>query len=197
MRQPRALPSEGFRALGVDPGLSTCGVAIVRVDEAHEYAEELRTITTTPSPKKRNVLANDDVFRRSREIVRVLRVYAANAHVICFEAWSPVRNAGAAQKVARTYGALAAICEEFDIPVVAPTPQQIKKKLTGRRDASKDDVRIALQARFDRNRDVFTRFDANTPKTKREHGYDALGVVVASLDSEILRVARKLYRPAS
>jgi Holliday junction resolvasome RuvABC endonuclease subunit len=82
---------------------------------------------------------------------------------------------------------LADVCAEQQIPMMQPTPQRIKKALTGRRDASKKDIQDALVSRYP---DCEVLLGA-LAKTKREHAADALGAVVASLDSELVKMARR------
>lgn len=182
-------------ALGIDPGLATLGLAEMEIFADSEQLRAMRTFTTKASPKKMHILANDDVFRRSREIVRVIEplVRDVRVQVICFEAWSPIRNAGAAAKVARTFGIIAALAEVYSIPVVSPTPQQVKMASTGRRDASKETVQASIRKRYRKDAGVFKRFEKDTPKSRREHGYDACGIIVASLDSEVIRGLRRFF----
>lgn len=74
------------------------------------------------------------------------------------------------------------------LPIVQATPQEVKRATTGARDASKDDVRAALERRYG----PLAAFLGALPDGEHEHPVDALAATVACLDSEPLRMARRL-----
>jgi Holliday junction resolvasome RuvABC endonuclease subunit len=188
-----------FKLLGLDPGFSKFGWGALRVHERYEELLAMGIFETKKEAKKRHVLQSEDSFERTREIAHFLgdKIRTYGPKVVCFEAWSPVRNASAAAKVAFAYGALAS--QAYGLPTVSPTPQRVKKRLTGRQSASKDDIEAAVlnylitphNPYADASYKVVQQFRRDVPKSKRDHAFDAIGVIIASLESDIIRAARQ------
>jgi crossover junction endodeoxyribonuclease RuvC len=176
--------------VGLDPGFASCGYAIVRLESEGEQLVGCGVIHTAKTDRKQHVLACDDNFRRAREIVHALvaLIESRRPVAICAEAMSFPRQSSVAAKMAMTWGAIAALTVQYRLPLVQPTPQTIKKKLCGVASASKQDVQNAVKRHFD------GRASVNVLKTEEEHVYDAMGAILASLDGEVLRMARQLVR---
>lgn len=172
--------------LGCDPGLANFGIAVVEL-------EPLRVITLEVLRTKKSTakaLVADDNVRRSREIAASLLELCKHRPVaICAEAMSHPRNASAAGKLSMSWGVLSAISALLDIPIVQASPQRIKKATCGRADASKAEVQRALVDRFG-------ALVWPTPGGVIEHAADALGAVIACLDSDVMRMARQMGRAA-
>lgn len=179
----------GVRVLGTDIGFASFGVAVVELGDAAETVYELDVIRTDKSSKKSNVLATEDNIRRTREICVALRalIRRHNIRAICGEAMSFPRSSSVAGKMCLAWGVVAALTVEFDLPLVQCTPMQLKKAVCGNKSAAKEDVETALLERYG---DAVDRLFTGLP-SQREHCFDALGSVVAGLDSEVLRMARK------
>jgi crossover junction endodeoxyribonuclease RuvC len=191
--------------LGLDPGFSNVGWAIAEVSASGyitPYA--MGVFETEKSDKKKNVLATDDNFRRSREIARFLadlienethgykdddKVPDLRPELIAAESMSFPRNSSVAAKMAYSWGILASISETRNLPVVQVTPQALKKALTGNKSAEKADIAAAMNVLFG-----LAYLEGiglgKIPKSKREHPYDALGAIVACKDAELVRVLR-------
>lgn len=183
----------GVCVLGIDPGLATFGVTLVDLQPEGEAVIDMAITTTSKSSKKQNVLAADDTFRRACELAEWFRVFLMNAtppmQAICVESMSWPRNSSAAAKVAMAWGIIASVRNHFGVPIVMASPQEIKVAVCGVKTASKEQVRHELCARY-RGSEAIARFQEKVPKSKQEHGFDALGSVVACLGSEVLRLAR-------
>lgn len=175
--------------LGLDPGFASFGYSILRLTPKGEEVVAVNVIRTKKTDKKRNVLASDDNFRRARAIAAVLRevVIGFRPKALTAEALSLPRNASAAAKVAMSWGILADIVEEFQLPMVQQSPQGIKKKLCGKMTASKVEVREFLLERYP---GAFGMFMSSTPEGQWEHGFDAVSSTAATLDSDVLRAVR-------
>lgn len=181
--------SRPIKVLGVDPGFASFGYSIVQLFPKSEEVLSVNVIRTKKSTKKQQVLVADDNFRRARAIAAMLSEVIAmhTPAAIAAEAMSFPRNASAAAKVAMSWGILASIVEELQLPLVQATPQQIKKTLTGKTTATKEDVREVL---LDRYTNEFDPFMESTPAGQWEHGFDSVGAVVTCLDSDVLLMAR-------
>jgi Holliday junction resolvasome RuvABC endonuclease subunit len=151
----------------------------------------LNVIRTKKSAKKQNVLAADDNFRRARAIsallMEVLTKYDPKA--IAAEAMSFPRNAGNAAKMAISWGILACLVEERQLPLVQASPQQIKATVCpDQKTATKEDIQNALLDRY--GPEGFRAFQESTPEGQWEHAFDSVGVVVTCLGSNVMRMAR-------
>jgi Holliday junction resolvasome RuvABC endonuclease subunit len=182
--------------LGIDPGFANCGYAVVLLGaDGTLRPTSMGVFNTDKSTAKRNVLASDDNVRRSREIYRFMRDLLRDGphgvvRAICAETMSFPRNASTSAKMALCWGVVAALSEEFDIPVLQATPQGLKLAVAGNRSASKEDIKKALEKKF--GKQVLTELCEETTASKQEHPFDALGAVVACGDSEVLRLARRM-----
>lgn len=180
--------------LGMDPGFASFGQCLVKLLPEGEKIITVRVFTTKKDDKKRKTLASDDNYHRTVEIFSDLdkfvrkyrRVMAATA-----EAASSPRNASAAAKVALAWGAVAGVLTPDSIPLAQASPQKIKKTLCGRNNASKKEVQEALLEMYPGQFDVFMK---EYPKTLWEHGFDAVGSVVACLQSDVVCMARRMLK---
>lgn len=179
-----------YHVLGIDPGFASIGFALVEILPEGERVVEVRVVHTDKSDKKRKVRASDDNLRRAQEIYRCFdEILHVGVRAICAESMSFPRHATNAAKVAMCWGVLASQAAAKGLPVLQASPQEIKKTLTGVRSASKEAVQEALRARYPRQLDTF---HAKSRKGDLEHGYDAVGAVVACLDSDVIHLLRRL-----
>jgi crossover junction endodeoxyribonuclease RuvC len=179
--------------LGLDPGFATLGYSLVSLTSTGELVRELGVIKTEKSGKKREVRASDDNVRRAREIYDSLKVLTSKIEpvcAICAEAMSFPRQASVAAKVAMCWGVIASIAVLRNIPILQASPQEVKKLVTGNKSASKEDVQAALKARYPGP--PVDSPNPSFPATQAEHPYDALGAVVACLESDVIRMARQV-----
>jgi len=171
--------------LSVDPGMAHFGIAVVHLES--QAVPYLDVIATKPSSRKRKILVSDDNTRRLREIYDhlwwVIDKYQPDA--LCCETFSPPRHASAAVKAAMSWTLLVTI----DLPFVQASPQEIKKKMTGLRNASKEDVAKAV-----RKWACEPLAMGKIAAAKREHAYDAIAAAVTCADSEIVRAIRRARR---
>lgn len=175
--------------LGCDPGFASFGYGVMELLPDREKVIEVNVIRTKKDTKKKTVLAADDNFRRARAIGAALHSVLEQHQpmAIAAESMSFPRNASVAAKMAMSWGVMASLSEQFGIPVVQASPQRIKKLLCGTSSASKEEMQDALRRRY---KGEFFPFQKAIPKGQWEHGFDAVGSVVACLDSDILMMAR-------
>lgn len=191
--------------LGVDPGFASTGFALMRLGARPEDDGVVRlgVIWTEPSAKKRKVLAADDNARRGRELARALHalleeplrgcpLFVPGARVVlaAAEAMSYPRNAASAAKMAICWGVLLALLDRRALALAQASPQEVKRAVAGTKSAAKEQVRDALWERFGRSHLEHLLLHADVPGGEREHAYDALASIVASLDSDLVRALR-------
>jgi Holliday junction resolvasome RuvABC endonuclease subunit len=83
-----------------------------------------------------------------------------------------------------------AACTENAPLFASLSPQEVKKSLCGARDASKEDVRRSLENRYG---DVILKgLLKGEASSSQEHAYDSLAVTVACLDSDAIRLVRRI-----
>jgi crossover junction endodeoxyribonuclease RuvC len=173
--------------LGIDPGFASLGMAAVDVTADSERIVELAVVRTEKSHRKLEVRASDDNVRRAVQLTKGLCRFVDkhNPVAIAVEAQSWPRNAGSSAKVGIAWGVVAATASWYGLAVVQTSPQALKKAVCGPKTATKEDVIAAIEERFP---------DIEWPKPKGvvEHAADAIGAVLACLDSSVLQMARKL-----
>ena len=185
------------KILGCDPGGGFFGWALVEVTPTTERLLKMGVIQTEKSAAKRHILAADDELRRAHEIAALLRPLMEEADVLCCESLSCPRMAGNELKMDSLWGLIAAMAQEFSLPVAWVSPWQIKQKLGGRTNASKDAVRDALLDRYAttqvgwlRRRGYrgpsLTSLLARLPQGQHEHAWDALAAAVGCLEADVI-----------
>jgi len=183
-------------ALGIDTGLAHTGLAMVYIGAHHSQDRVLgvAVITTKPSSKKLNVLASDDLARRARELAggidMHLGVWGVEPDLICREAQSLPRNASSAAKIGRAFGITDAHQRLRGVPVVEPTPQGIKRVTTGKASATKAEVQAGVLRRLGES-EALQAWHETARKGDLEHGFDAMGAVLASYDSGYMQMLRR------
>lgn len=176
----------------MDPGFAEFGYAVARIEADREVVIEMGLIETEKSDKKQKVHAVEDNARRAQEIARELyalvkkyRPYALSA-----EAFSPPRHASVAGKMGLTWGVIMTLAELTRMPVLQVTPQMLKRVVCPTiKGASKAEIIAAIQARYPGCESTFA---SRIPPSKWEHPFDALGTIVATLNGETIRAARRM-----
>ena len=175
--------------LGIDPGFSRVGYAVVSLDGQHVVAGGV--IRTQKAAKKLRTYASDDNWQRAQliggRLEEILDAYPART--FCAEAMSFPRSASVAAKMAMCWGVLAEIARRRDLPLLQVRPQALKVAVCGKSTASKDEVKAAVLRRI-------PEAALYLPKatTLHEHYMDSVGAVLACLDSDVLRALRQLER---
>lgn len=188
-----------FFVLGIDPGFASIGWAVLKLTATGEQPVEMGVIRTEKSTAKRNVRASEDNLERAKEIATELRTLIDKYRVqlICAETMSYPRNSSAAAKMAMCWGVLAALAGQYNIPIAQATPQEVKKAVTGKKDASKDEVQEAVRTLFPELQGGEAKHGGPyilkaVPRSLWEHPYDATAAVIACRQSEVLLLARRM-----
>jgi len=177
-----------FTVFGVVPALRRFGYAVVVLGRRPEEDRllDLGAFKTEACARKLRVREMDDVSRRARELqVWLTKLITEHSPpLICAKSLSIPRSASAAAKVARAWGVLDAMASFESISLLQSTPQEIKKAVCKVVTASKYDVRNALLSRFDANKWL------DLPDDVAEHGFDALGAIVACENTAYMQILR-------
>jgi len=177
--------------VGIDGGLSHMGVALMHFDSGARNSSvvSMKTIETERSDKKRSVRESEDVVRRAREVWSwlELELYERDVRVVCMETLSLPRNAGSSAKIGVALGVVVAVAASKNLPIVQASPQEVKAKIARARNASKDDVELQVRQRYPST----AAFLDAMRKGDREHAADAVAVIHACLDSDVVRAAMR------
>jgi crossover junction endodeoxyribonuclease RuvC len=124
--------------LGVDPGVSALGLAVVT---RHDRRPLLRFATTVHTPAR---LAEARRLRSIHEAVRAaIAEHAPDSVAVERVAWN--RNQVSALRVARATGVVLLAAAEAGLEVDEYGPLEVKKAITGQGTADKAQVRSALR----------------------------------------------------
>jgi Holliday junction resolvasome RuvABC endonuclease subunit len=173
--------------LGIDPSLCNTGLAVVELLPDGERVLKTSVIRTAPSPKQRHILVGDDNARRVAEIARGIDglIHEFNPTAIVFEAPAGSKGAKAARALALSVATVVTIATLRRLPLVQVQPLDVKRAVCGRKGAGKEDIIVELERRF-------PDIQWPEPPSVVEHAADAIGAVLACLDSPVLQMARKL-----
>ena len=161
--------------LGVDPGVASVGLAAVaRRDRSPAllWASTVRTPSDLPEAQR---------LRRLHEAVRsAISEHRPSSVAVESVRWN--KNTSSAMAVARATGVVLLAAGEAGLPVEEYGPLEVKMAVTGQGNASKDQVRMALE-RLHGLRDVPAQPDAA----------DAVAVALCHLlQSRLRAVARRV-----
>jgi Holliday junction resolvasome RuvABC endonuclease subunit len=177
--------------LGIDTGFAACGYSRVELSLDSEDVQSAGVVRTAKSSHKQDYKAADDNIRRGREIAQTLIPLGEGVVALCVESPSLPRNASTSFKLGICYGILCCLTEFLAVPVVMVSPQELKKGVCGDPKASKADIAAAIDQRFSRDFGA-ELIQRGIPKGAHEHAYDAIGAVISSFDTEIVRMARRM-----
>jgi Holliday junction resolvasome RuvABC endonuclease subunit len=192
--------------LGIDGGFAITGWCIASIGEQYPdklkgqimpgfYIRQMGIIETQKSARK--VPAAVDNVSRARKIADGIQglVFKGGAEgpvslavdCICAEAMSHVPAAQAAAKLAMAWGVYATVAHLASLPIAQASPQDIKMAVAGTRKASK----ALMERRLLEDYPECSALLEGIPASKREHPLDALGAIVACLDTDIVRAGMR------
>jgi Holliday junction resolvasome RuvABC endonuclease subunit len=157
------------RVLGVDPGIASCGWAVVETDRLHRSAASgtIRTRAAIIKPASR-IRAAADLGGRMEVVINALDAAARGVELVAVEAWGyqgPRSHGPNGANISRLIGQIEGIAARLGIPCKVIETMQVKSAL-GAKD--KAGVQVALKARGWR---------AGTG-----HEFDAIAVAVVAAD---------------
>ena len=127
--------------LGIDPGLSVCGYAVIQHSSKGDRAIAAGVIRTDPS---------DPVEERLNELHRDLTALASEHQLeaMAIEQLFTNRNLRTAISVGRASGVALLVAAQAGIPAFEYSPSAVKAAVAGYGAASKDQIRYAVAARL-------------------------------------------------
>ena len=128
-----------MRILGVDPGSRVCGYGVIAVEPGRRYRYiECGVLTAPPRAPAENRLA--EIARSLGELVRELEVT-----MLAVEDVFTMINPRSALALAQARGSVLAVAGLAGLKVYSYSPAMVKKTVTGRGRASKDQVARMVQ----------------------------------------------------
>jgi len=178
--------------LGIDPGFASLGWCRFGLGKTPDLDRPLAmgVIRTDKSNKKANVLASNDNHRRICEIFKLLFPLTQDVIMFTAESQSWPRNSASSAKVGMAWGVISSLTELLSVPLLQMSPQALKKSICGNKSASKQEIADALIARY--GIVIADGLLKDVAPSQREHAYDALGSVCATLDGEEVKLARQM-----
>lgn len=181
-----------MKVLGIDPGFSNTGWVLCEYKPTSAEVLDLGLIRTDQQYIPMEGLKSDDNIRRVGSIYAQLCLLAHkfNFQAVCMEAFSFMRNASVACKVAMCHSAVVCLTEQFGLALVTNSPYRIRKALFSGPEGKvpKKVGKNAIQDKVDSLHPNFRSLLSGTTIAKRyyEHIYDAMAVVCGCQDSEVL-----------
>ena len=174
------------RVLGVDPSFTSTGWALFEVSPSgSETLLDVGVIKTGKEAKRLGMTVTDDRLRRASEIVAALDTLIGKRNVRAVFAEVPMgtQSAVAATGLGIVTGILSAV-HYFRRTVQFQwlTPHQVKKGLTGSARASKEEMQAVALSRYGSLSEM-----GHWTGSQREHIADAIGAVVAGIDTNVYR----------
>ena len=127
-----------MRILGIDPGLATIGLGLIEAKSAHEYQTlDWLTITTEPGLTMGERL--NEIHQDLAEFLEATHPELAVIEKLYFSV-----NKKTALDVAQARGVILQTVQQHAIPVIEPTPPELKSCITGDGSADKRQMQDML-----------------------------------------------------
>lgn len=158
-----------MRVLGVDPGSRVCGYGVIAVDAPRRYRYVECGVLTAP----RRAPAEERLGEIARSLVELVREVAPDA--LAVEDVFSHLNPRSALALAQARGIVLAVAGMAGLPVFSYTPARVKKAVTGRGRASKDQVARMVRVLIGLTRTpVSDAADALAVAIAHAHGLEAI-----------------------
>lgn len=150
-----------MRILGIDPGLATIGLGLIEAESAHRIRCLEWLIISTPAGESA-ALRMEEIHRDLKKFLKESRPALAVVERLFFKT-----NAKTAINVAQARGVILLTLAENQVPVIEPSPLQLKSAITGDGRADKRQMQ-----------DMLARMLELTEIPKPDDAADALALAV-------------------
>lgn len=150
-----------MRILGIDPGLATIGLGLIEAESAHRIRCLEWLIISTPAGES-TALRMEEIHRDLKQFLKESRPALAVVERLFFKT-----NAKTAISVAQARGVILLTLAENQVPVIEPSPLQLKSAITGDGRADKRQMQ-----------DMLARMLELTEIPKPDDAADALALAV-------------------
>ena len=125
-------------AMGIDPGNAICGFGFVELNGNSLHNAGFGVIRTTPSMRRSERLKV--IYDKLDELIREKRPDVVGVEKLFFN-----RNVTTAMTVSEARGVILLAIENNSIPLLEPTPLQVKQAVVGYGQATKEQVTYMTQ----------------------------------------------------
>ena len=133
-----AMSLEGLRVMGIDPGLTRCGLSVVQAGRGRQIIPVAVGVVRTPSTAE---LA-ERLLRLSRAVGEWIDDYRPD--VIAMERIFERGNVSTVMHTAHAVGVMVLAAAERGIPVHMYTPSEVKKAISGNGRADKKQMTVMI-----------------------------------------------------
>ncbi|WP_257158335.1 crossover junction endodeoxyribonuclease RuvC [Corynebacterium cystitidis] len=129
---------EGLRVMGIDPGLTRCGLSVVQAGRGRQVIPVAVGVVRTPS----DVELAERLLRISRAVGEWMDDY--HPDVVAMERIFERGNVSTVMNTAHAVGVMILAAGERDIPVHMYTPSEVKKAISGNGRADKKQMTVMI-----------------------------------------------------
>ena len=129
---------EGLRVMGIDPGLTRCGLSVVQAGRGRAIVPVSVGVVRTPSDEE----LTQRLLRLSVAVREWMDEYAPD--VVAIERLFERGNVSTVMHTAHAVGVLVLAAAEREIPVYMYTPSEVKKAISGNGRADKKQMTIMI-----------------------------------------------------
>lgn len=130
--------------IGIDPGTATIGYSFVSGTRQTPIIHDYGIITTAPRPKDEFAIRIKEIGEDLTHLIEENKPNIAVVEDLFF-----AKNVKTAITVAQARGVILYVLSQFSIPILSPTPLQIKQTLCGHGRADKKQVQNMVVRVFD------------------------------------------------
>lgn len=129
---------EGLRVMGIDPGLTRCGLSVVQAGRGRQVIPVAVGVVRTPS--------DAELAERLLRISRAVGEWMDDYHpdVVAMERIFERGNVSTVMNTAHAVGVMILAAAERDIPVHMYTPSEVKKAISGNGRADKKQMTVMI-----------------------------------------------------
>jgi len=143
--KPGETMSIGKSLLCLDIGFSNMGYSVFQRGKLW-----VQGLIITKKSEKKNVRVSDDYANRCAALAHQLKALCNSIHLvgICAELPSGTQNARAASQMGMAIAVVATIAFFLNLPIEYYTAQEVKIAVSGKKNASKEEIKLAIADKF-------------------------------------------------